>query len=210
MSGLRLGAISNAGFECVAVADNLGSFTLPPFQQRTIDRLRSILERCRIDSVVDAHNPLDVTPMMDDEAFEEAVRAVMEDEGIDVVVVGCVPLTAALETLAAGQGHLEDIEGEDSIAMRLAKLNNETSKPWVAVVDAGRLYDPMANLLEEKGVPTFRTADDALRAFNVFCTETMKIRDRSELPTAGGARVASPASEVAEVVRLPVLEYARR
>ena len=210
VSGLRLGAISNAGFECVAIADNLGSFTLPPFQQRTNDRLRSILEQCRLDSVVDAHNPLDVTPMMDDEAFEEAVRAVMEDEGVDAGVVGCVPLTAALETLAAGRGHLEDIDREDSIAMRLAKLNNETSKPWIAVVDAGKLYDPMANLLEEKGVPTFRTADDALRAFNVFCSETMKSRKRSEMPTGAEARVASLASEVAEVVRLPVLEYARR
>jgi acyl-CoA synthetase (NDP forming) len=129
VGGLRLGAISNAGFECVAVADNLGSFTLPPFQRRTIDRLRSILERCRIDSVVDAHNPLDVTPMMDDEAFEEAVRAVMEDDGIDVGVVGCVPLSAALNTLAARQGHLEDVYKEGSIAMRLAKLNRESLRP---------------------------------------------------------------------------------
>jgi len=210
VSGLRLGAVSNAGFECVAVADNLGSFTLPPFQQRTIDRLRPLLERCRIDSVVDAHNPLDVTPMMDDEAFEEAVRAVMEDDGIDVGVVGCVPLTAALDTLEAGDEHLEDIYKEDSIAMRLGKLNNETSKPWIAVVDAGKLYDPMANLLEEKGVPAFRTADEALRALNVFCTETMKTRERSELPTAAEARVASLASQVGASDRLPVSEYARR
>ncbi|HLF82565.1 MAG TPA: acetate--CoA ligase family protein [Blastocatellia bacterium] len=210
VSGLRLGAISNAGFECVAVADNLGRFTLPGFQERTTDRLRSILKRCRIDSVVDAHNPLDVTPMMDDEAFEEAVRAVMEDDGIDIAVVGCVPLTAALNTLAPGQEHLEDIYKEDSIAMRLAKLNKETLKPLVAIVDAGRLYDPMANLLEEKGVPTFRTADDALRAFNVFCTETMKTRERSELPIALEPRVVSLASEVGAADRLPVSEYARR
>jgi len=209
VGGLRLGAISNAGFECVAVADNLGSFTLPPFQQRTIDRLRSILERCRIESVVDAHNPLDVTPMMDDEAFESAARAVMEDEGIDVGVVGCVPLTAALDTLEASPEHLEDVRKGGSIAMRLAKLNNETSKPWVAVVDAGRLYDPMANLLEEEGVPTFRTADNALRALNVFCSETMKIRERFELPT-GAARGASLASEVGAGNHLPVSEYARR
>lgn len=210
VSGLRLGAISNAGFECVAVADNLGSFTLPPFQQRTTDRLRSILGRCRIDSVVDAHNPLDVTPMMDDEAFEEAVRAVMEDDGIDVGVVGCVPLTAALATLASGQEHLEDIHSDGSIAMRLAKLNNEIAKPWVAVVDAGKLYDPMANLLEENGVPTFRTADAALRAFDVFCTERMKIRERSEAATAAETRVASLALQVGAADRLPVSEYAPR
>ena len=31
MAGWRLAAVSNAGFECVAIADNLGRFTLPPF-----------------------------------------------------------------------------------------------------------------------------------------------------------------------------------
>jgi acyl-CoA synthetase (NDP forming) len=184
VSGLRLGAVSNAGFECVAIADNLGSFTLPAFRECTTDRLKSIFRGCRIDSVVDAHNPLDVTPMMDDEAFEEAVRTVMEDEGIDVGVVGCVPLTAALDTLVAGQNHREDVYRAGSIGMRLAKLSNETTKPWIAVIDAGRLYDPLANLLEEKGIPTFRTADEALRAFSVFCTETMKIRERPELAIA--------------------------
>ena len=194
VNGLRLGAISNAGFECVAIADNLGSFTLPAFRERTTDRLRLIFKRCRIESVVDAHNPLDVTPMMDDEALEEAARAVLEDDGIDVGVVGCVPLTAALDTLVAGQGHLEDVYKTDSIGMRLGRLNNETSKPWIAIIDAGRLYDPLASLLEEKGIPTFRTADEALRAFNVFCTESMKIRERGELATAAVARAASLAS----------------
>jgi hypothetical protein len=32
------------------------------------------------------------------------------------------------------------------------------------VVDAGGPYDPMAAMLEEAGIPTFRTADRALRA----------------------------------------------
>jgi hypothetical protein len=70
VSGLRLKEISNAGFECVAIADNLGTFTLPTFQEKTTERPRSIFRQCRIDSVVDAHNPLDVTPMTNDEAFE--------------------------------------------------------------------------------------------------------------------------------------------
>jgi acyl-CoA synthetase (NDP forming) len=213
VSGLRLGAISNAGFECVAVADNLGGFTLPHFQRRTNDRLRSIFQRCRIDSIVDAHNPLDVTPMMDDRAFEEAVRAVLEDEGVDVGVVGCVPLTAALNTLAAGEGHLEDVLKEDSIAMRLAKLNEEILKPWIAVVDAGRLYDPMANVLEGKGVPVFRTADDGLRALNMYCDEALKIRALLENSTVPGVGVVSPASRAAseiEAVHLRVSACARR
>ena len=182
--GLRLGAVSNAGFECVAIADNLGTFTLPSLRERTADRLRSILKQGKIDSVVDVHNPLDVTPMMDDEAFEKAVRIVLEDENIDVGVVGCVPLTAALDTLASGRGHHENVYRSTSIGMRLARLNDETSKPWIAVIDAGSLYDPLADLLEENGIPTFRTADEALKSFNLFCTAVMGICERSEVAIA--------------------------
>jgi hypothetical protein len=36
------------------------------------------------------------------------------------------------------------------------------------VVDAGDVYDPMAALLDSGGVPTFRTADRALRLFNLW------------------------------------------
>ncbi len=169
VAGRRLGAISNAGFECVAFADNLRNFTLPTFGERTTHCLRAIFERCRIDLVVDAHNPLDLTPMADDAAYEEAVRAVMGDENVDVGIVGCVPMTPALNTLARGECHHEDINHEDSVVQRLLRLNDEVAKPWVAVVDAGILYDPMAARLEAAGIPTFRTGDRALRLFDVFC-----------------------------------------
>ena len=169
VAGRRLGAISNAGFECVAFADNLRNFTLPTFGERTTHCLRAVFERCRIDRVVDAHNPLDLTPMADDAAYEQAVRAVMEDENVDVGIVGCVPMTPALNTLARGEGHHEDIDREDSVVQRLLRLNDEIAKPWVAVVDAGSLYDPMAARLQAAGIPTFRTGDRALRLFDVFC-----------------------------------------
>jgi hypothetical protein len=51
----------------------------------------------------------------------------------------------------------------------MVRLHRESVKAWVAVVDAGALYDPMAMLLERGGVPTFRTADRALRLFNIYC-----------------------------------------
>jgi acyl-CoA synthetase (NDP forming) len=191
VNGLRLGAISNAGFECVTIADNLGSLILPPFRERTTNRLRSIFKNCRIDTVVDAHNPLDVTPMMNDEAFEEAVRAVMEDESVDVGVVGCVPLTGALDTLVPGDDFREDAYKQGSIGMRLARFNNESPKPWIAVIDAGRLFDPLADLLEEKGIPTFRTADEAVRALSFFCAETMRIRELRQSSIGAAARAAS-------------------
>jgi acyl-CoA synthetase (NDP forming) len=169
VAGWRLGAISNAGFECVAMADNLGRFDLQRFDDKTTRHLEELFQHCRIDSVVEVHNPVDLTPIMDDETFENAIRAVLEAECIDVGIVGCVPLTGALNTLAPNGQHGEDLFAERSIARRLARLKQSISKPWIAVVDGGALYDPMASFLEQNDVPTFRTADRALRVFEMFC-----------------------------------------
>ena len=166
--GTRLGAVSNAGFECVAIADNLGHLDLPAFDQATSERLEVIFRAAKIDAVVDVHNPIDLTPMAGDVVYEDVVRAVMEADGIDVGVVGIVPLTSAINTVPAGPGHREDIARPDSVGSRLARLKGELDKAWVAVVDSGVVYDPLVALLEEHGVPTFRTADAALRLLNVF------------------------------------------
>ena len=171
MRGLRLGAISNAGYECVAIADNLGAFELAEFSAATHAALRATLAAARLDSIVTVRNPLDVTPILGDAHFEEAVRAILADPGVDAALVGCVPLTGALETLAAGAGHGEDVRHADGIAPRLARLRAESAKPWVAVVDAGRLYDPFADTLEAARIPVFRTADRALRMFARYCLE---------------------------------------
>jgi acyl-CoA synthetase (NDP forming) len=173
VAGLRLAAVSNAGFECVAVADNLGGFELAEFSASTRERIEAIFKRCHIDAVVDSHNPLDLTPMTDDAGYEEAIRAVMDDEMVEAGIIGCVPLTAALNTMSAGPTHGEDLHRESSVAMRMAKLKDETKKPWVVVIDAGAIYDPMSRLLESKCIPVFRTADRAARILNIYCAEQL-------------------------------------
>ena len=171
VAGWRLAAVSNAGFECVAIADSLGRFTLPPFGPEAKRTLEAIFVRSRIDKVVDLHNPIDLTPMTGDEAYADTVRALLEDDGYDAVVVGIVPLTAALNTLPPGEGHGEDVARPDGIVARLSALKRDAGTPWVVVVDAGAIYDPMARALEAAGIPTFRTADRALRLLNVYCAE---------------------------------------
>ena len=169
VDGWRLGAISNAGFECVAIADSLGRFTIAPFDPATGRRLEAAFRDAKIDSVVDVHNPLDLTPMSGDAVYEQVVQTVMASEAVDVGVVGLVPLTVAMNTLPPGEAHRENVFREDSTAGRMVRLHRESTKAWVAVVDAGPLYDPMAQLLEQGGVPTFRTADTALRLFDIYC-----------------------------------------
>jgi acyl-CoA synthetase (NDP forming) len=169
VTGRRLAAISNAGFECVAMADHLESFRLAELSERTTVSLSSHFARFRLDQVVDVRNPLDLTPIMTDAPYEEAVRTMMEDENVDVGLVSCVPLTGALHTLPPGELHNEDVGHEESIAWRLIRLKDEISKPWVAAVDGGSMFDPLAMLLEENGVPTFRTVERALRLFSRYC-----------------------------------------
>jgi acyl-CoA synthetase (NDP forming) len=170
VTGTRLGAVSNAGFECVSVSDHLGRLELADLTERTRAGLLSLLEGCRIDGVVDIRNPVDLTPIMPDAPFVEGCRLVLDDENVDVGLVGCVPLTAALQTLAPAEHHGEDVYAEDSVARRLVSLKTRIDKPWVAVVDGGPLFDPMARILEQGGIPTFRTADRALRLFGTFCS----------------------------------------
>ncbi|HBL31462.1 MAG TPA: hypothetical protein DD490_31950, partial [Acidobacteria bacterium] len=164
-----LGAVSNAGFECVGVADNLGRFALASFAPETRERLAAVLAGRRLTGIVDVHNPLDVTPILDDAGYEEAVRAILDDPAVAVGLVGCVPLTPALSTLAPGTGHREDCARPDAVAGRLARVFAESPKAWVVVVDAGPLYDPLARDLAAHGLPVFRTVDRALRSLERYC-----------------------------------------
>lgn len=173
-AGRRLGAISNAGFECVAIADEVGSLELSAFDQRTAERIGSVLANAGLGQLVEVHNPLDLTPMAGDAIYEEAVRSVLEADAVDIGLVGIVPFTAALQTLAPGEGHEEDIASPASVASRLAALWTESNKPWVTVVDAGSRYDPLAARIQQAGIPVFRTADAALRALDRFCGASLR------------------------------------
>ncbi len=161
--GVRTGAVSNAGFECVAIADNPGPFRFVAFSEATTDRVRDLFRKNRLDAIMNVGNPLDVNPMMGDEAFSDTVRSVLTDPGIDIVIVGCVPLSGALQTLPAGEEYEENLACPESVASRLIQLWRHSRKPWVAVIDAGEAYDPLARHLLDAGIPTFRRADRAMR-----------------------------------------------
>ena len=169
--GNRLGAVSNAGFECVAFADNLGGMKLASFSSETNVALGKVLNDAGISEIVDVHNPLDITPMGSDDAYDRSFRAALADENTDLGIVGIVPFTVRMNSLAADPAvHDEDVTRSDSIASRYGSLMEETDKPFVAVVDTGALYDPLCRLLEKRGVVVFRTADRALRMLELWRT----------------------------------------
>jgi acyl-CoA synthetase (NDP forming) len=167
--GNRLAAVSNAGFECVAIADNLGGMKLSSFGETTRSALEEIFKKARIAEIVDIHNPVDLTPMAGDDAYDGAFRMALFDPDSDLGIVGIVPLTGMMNSLPANpSAHNEDITREDSLAVRYDKLVGETDKPFVAVVDAGPLYDPLCLELEKRGIVVFRTADRALKMLELW------------------------------------------
>ena len=170
-TGRRLGGISNAGYEVVGMADaTVGrNYKVGFGKLRDEDRadLLTILQRYKLDSLVNLANPLDLTPMAPDAAHEEAVRLMLECPEIDAVIAAFVPLTPTMKTTP------EEIADQTSLAHRLPQLFKETSKPLVAAIDSGPLYDPLAHAIREGGVPVFRSADSAVRSLGRYiCHKT--------------------------------------
>ena len=173
-AGRRLGALSNAGSECVTIADHHGSLVVSEFADATTERLAAVFGPAGIDAVVDIHDPLDITPIADAAVYDAVARIVLEADEVDVAIVGMVPVTETVEALEPGPGHPEDLARPGAIADRMAALWRASTKPWVAVVDAGALYDAFVERLEDAGIPTFRTADAATRALAVVCDVTLR------------------------------------
>jgi acyl-CoA synthetase (NDP forming) len=172
-SGRGLGCLSNAGFETVGFADNVREdwgFSLAELVPATRDRLRGTLDRARLRSLINVRNPLDLTPMAPDRVFAECAAAMLDDPKVDTAILGIVPLSPALKTLAPGvdPAGRDDVEAPDSIVNLLGELAAKTSKPFVTVVDGGPGYDVLDHHLHQRGIPCFRTADFSMRAYQKF------------------------------------------
>ncbi|HEX9733711.1 MAG TPA: indolepyruvate oxidoreductase subunit beta [Thermoanaerobaculia bacterium] len=166
VKGVRIGAVSNAGFETVGMADAIRGqryeIAMAELSQESEARLAAVLARHGLERLVNARNPLDVTPMASEKVYEAAIRVLLDSDEVDAVVVGIVPLTAALKTLPG------ELEAAGSLAERLPRVFAETGKPIVAVVDSGPRYDPLVSALRRGGLPVFPSADQAMRSLGRY------------------------------------------
>lgn len=179
--GKRVGLVSNAGFECVILADNLNDgdeLEIALLSDRTKARIACLLQPLGIDRLQDIRNPLDLTPVADDAVFAGCAEAVLEDEGVDCAVISPVPMTTALQTLPPGERHRENIYAPRSVGCRLIEIFGRSRKPLVVNIDAGELYLPLVEMLEEAGVPVFRRSDEALRFLGRYINTTLRNRQR--------------------------------
>ncbi len=163
-AGRRVAVLSNAGFECTAAADALFGMELAQLAPETEARLAELLPP----GIVDVHNPVDATPITLTGTYGDLAEALAADPNVDVVVVAGVPATPFQNSLSPGEGHREDVTGEDGLATRLSRFFQTATKPVTFSVDSGALYDPLAQAMREAGLPTFRRIDRATRALARF------------------------------------------
>lgn len=166
----RFAAVSNAGYECVGMADAVAEpLHAVDFSIDTIDRIKKAIAVHGIDQLVDVRNPIDLTPMAGTQTWLGAVEVLLAaDNEIDVLIMSPVPPTPAFHSLPACAGHKEDLHKPEELAVRLCEMAGASDKAIAFVVDCGRMYDPFADALGMGGLPVFRSADRAIRAIRHY------------------------------------------
>jgi acyl-CoA synthetase (NDP forming) len=170
--GDRLAAVSGAGFEAVGIADNIQSddfqMKMAVFSGDTTAKIRKILQDKHLDSLVEVKNPLDINPGADDEVHVRVVADLAADANVDAVVVGLDPLSPAMRTLPEDESEKYSFDDPRSIARAMPALVNSLHKPVVGIVDGGRLYDALVDVLVDNGMAVFRSSDRAVQALAMY------------------------------------------
>ena len=166
--GNRLAAVSGAGFEAVGMADSIQTddyaMQLAPFSSETVDKIAEVLREKRLDGLVSIVNPLDVNPAADDDVHARVAAIVAADPGVDAVVLGLDPLSPVMHTLWQTDIPAFDLGAPESIARLLPQVARQSDKPIIGVIDGGRLYDPLRDVLMAEDVPVFPVCDRAVAA----------------------------------------------
>lgn len=157
--GCRVAGVVNAGLEATMGADILDQLTPAEFTAETVGKLKTL----NTHGLVNVETPfLDLTPMTDDPLYAQFIETVLRDPNVDCLFVGIVPHVDTLKTVE------ENYLDVDAIGPLLVKVFQETKKPVVVSVNAGRHYQLLVKYLEENGLPVFSEIRSAIRSLDAF------------------------------------------
>jgi acetate---CoA ligase (ADP-forming) len=141
---------------------------LAALKSKTVKRIETLLARKGLSNLTSVKNPLDINPGADDEAHILAVKYLAEDDNVDAVVVGLDPLSPVTRTLSESKDGQYDFNKPGSIVLELPVRVDKLDKPVIGIVNAGKLFDPMADELKSRNMIIFRSADRAVKALAVY------------------------------------------
>ena len=162
--GDRLAIITNAGGPGVMTTDALidRAGTLAPFSEETLKKLNEVLP-----PFWSHGNPVDVLGDAPPERFAKALQIVLEDKGVDAVLVILTPQAMTDST---------------GTAQAVGQIAAKAHKPVLAAWMGGRTVSEGIQLLNEFKVPTYRTPEKAVRAFMHLVSYARSLQTLHETP----------------------------
>jgi len=156
----RVAVMTNAGYESVVSADLLeGDIQGHHPEAAEIESLKALILEHKLQDLVAAHLPLDLTPMADEAAYLASAKLVA-GTAADTVIVGLVPLTMRLET--RDMGKMLDF------AKALAAVAEESGKRIGVAVEGGPIFEPYRQALQRAGLPVFLSMERALQGLKLL------------------------------------------
>ncbi len=183
IGGRRLAAVSGAGFEAVGMADSIQSdaysMSLCNFGPKTTEKIAHVLKENRLDALVTVQNPLDINPAANDKVHMDMARILLEDTGIDAVIMSFGPLSPFTHTLAEQDMPLSMHHPESMVQLAeklMQQLPKVGAKPLIGVVDGGTLYCEYRRALVQLGIPVFNVCDQAIAALALYMEARLKVK----------------------------------
>jgi acetyltransferase len=162
--GPRLGIITNAGGPGVMATDALiaSNGVLAELSEATMQKLNENLP-----AFWSHGNPVDVLGDARAKRFSRAAQIVLEDPGVDAALVILTP---------------QAMTNPNATAKELALLSKETTKPILAAWLGGKSMHEADDILVEAGVPSYRTPEQAIRAFMTLVAYSRNLETLYETP----------------------------
>ncbi|MCX6258044.1 MAG: bifunctional acetate--CoA ligase family protein/GNAT family N-acetyltransferase [Bacteroidia bacterium] len=162
--GPRLGIITNAGGPGVMATDTLILLNgqLAQLSEKTMQLLNENLPPSWSHG-----NPVDVLGDARSKRIAKAAQIVLQDTGIDAIVVILTP--QAMTNPAA-------------TAVEISKLSGTTSKPILASWLGGKSMDEGMKILADAGIASYHTPEQAIRAFMILVNYSKNLEILYETP----------------------------
>ncbi len=186
IGGRRLAAFSGAGFEAVGMADSIQSdaysMSLCDFTPKTQQQLQNLFKEYGLDSLVSVQNPLDINPASNDKVHMDVAEILLQDKGIDAVVMSFAPLSPFTHTLPQQEISLtmHSPQGMLNLVQQLLERHDgKLPKPLIGIVDGGALFHEYKQALMHLGIPIFSICDEAIAALALYMEARIKISRQS-------------------------------
>ncbi|MDY0296912.1 MAG: bifunctional acetate--CoA ligase family protein/GNAT family N-acetyltransferase [Acidobacteriota bacterium] len=162
--GSRLAIVTNAGGPGVMATDALmaANGRLARLSEQTVADLDE-----QLPPQWSRGNPVDVLGDARSKRLARAVRIVAADKGVDAVLVILTPQAMTNPTRAAAA---------------IAEIQQEIRKPILASWLGGHLMRDGVDLLNENGIPTYKTPEQAVRAFMTLVEYARNLETLYETP----------------------------